>query len=412
VIGKRALLAGIGAVGVSLVALGSVACGSDSSGASGAEYPLVERETPSMQEPVRMSNGAVVTLPALPTVYESEPSASCERELATFHDGSRPTRRPIVIPPMPGVHAVAVSEHTTRVEWSFRDLPADCRPASILISVRNGSEPSATPTTKEVEIHGAEGNAEIAYPEFLPIPTVAAVSAFTSAGHRSRTASVLIERSANVPPDPPAALPQLTAPAGRPLTCRGDATVVADPADDVLSYAPGSPPTQVTRMTPALAAIDIVRARVQIDGQTICASFTLAQSPGDADFWLTLTLMDATTASCCASLRFRRTAGRLELGHHTIDSDGSYKLRPVQGAGAALRDNTLVISGTLPPPSAWRYRTRRVPAPENIGWSATTGYLPRKYGPTYGDWLPRYHAIDQPMIRQHDGVTVRPGATP
>jgi hypothetical protein len=84
----------------------------------------------------------------------------------------------------------------------------------------------------------------------------------------------------------------------------------------------------------------------------------------------------------------------------------------VQRAGAALRDNTLVISGTLPPPNAWRYRIRRMPASENIGWSATTGYLPEKYGPMYGDWLPRYHPIDQPMIRQHDGATVRPSATP
>ncbi len=406
------MLSGVGAVGTGLVALALVACGSDSSAVSAAEYPLVERETPSMQKPVRMPNGAVVTLPALPTVYESEPSASCERELATFHDGSRPARRPIVVPPMPGLRAIAVSRRTTRVEWAFRDLPADCRPAAIIIAVRNGTDPSATPSTKQVEVHGVEGHAEIAYPDFLPIPTVAMVSSFTVTGRRSRTASVLIERRANVPPDPPAPIPRLTAPAGQPITCRAHATVVADPADDVLTYAPGSPPTQVTRMTPALGAIDIVRARVQLDGRTICASFTLAQPPRDADFWLTLNVMDATTSSCCASLRFRRTAGRLEVGHHTVDANGAYELRPVQRAGAALRDGTLVISGTLPPPNAWPYRTRRIPAPANIGWSATTGYLPEKHGPFYGDWLPPHHAINQPMIRQRDGVTIRPGATP
>ena len=365
-----------------------------------------------MQQPVTMSNGAVATLPALPTTYDSEPSRSCERVLATSHDGSQPTRRPIVIPPMPGLRAVAVSEHTTRVEWSFRDLPEDCRPAAILIAVRNGIDPSATPTTKRVKTHGVDGSTEITYPEFLPVPTVAIASSYTARGLRSRTASVLIERSGKVPPDPPRAIPPRTAPAGQPITCIGRTTVVADPADDILTYAPGSPPKQVTQMTLSLSAIDITRAQVQIEGRTLCASFVLAQPPGDIDFWLALNLMDATTTSCCASLRVRRTAGRLEVGYHSINNKGDYELRPVQEGGAALRNSTLVFSGTLPPPNLWQYVTRRLPAPENIGWSATTGYLPDKYGPTYGDWLPRHEAVNQPMIRQRDGVTVRPGAIP
>jgi hypothetical protein len=410
VICSRTLL--LGAAGIALAVPTLVGCGSETEVAGSREYPLVERVPPAMQQPVTMANGAVVTLPALPTMYESEPSPSCERELATYHDGSQPTRRPVVIPPMPGLRAIAVSEHTTRVEWSFRDLPSECRPATIRLTVRNGTDPRATPTTKRVKLDGADGSTEITYARFLPVPTVAFASSDTANGLRSRTASVLIKRDANVSPDPPAATPPTTAPAGRPITCIGRTTVVADPAGDVLTYAPGSPPRPVAEMTPALSAIDITRAHVQINGRTLCASFVLAEPPGEVDFRLTLHLMDATTSSCCASLRFRRTAGRLEAGYHFINGNGGYELRPMQHGGAALRNSTLTISGTLPPPNEWQLRTRRVPTPENAGWSVTTGYAPDTYGPTYGDWLPRHDAVNQPMIRQRDGATVRPGAAP
>jgi hypothetical protein len=67
-----------------------------------------------------------------------------------------------------------------------------------------------------------------------------------------------------------------------------------------------------------------------------------------------------------------------------------------------------VITGTLPPPSVWQSQGKRMPAPTNIGWSVTSAYFPKKYGPYYGDWLPRYEAVGQPLIRQRDGVTVRP----
>jgi hypothetical protein len=52
-----------------------------------------------------------------------------------------------------------------------------------------------------------------------------------------------------------------------------------------------------------------------------------------------------------------------------------------------------------------------MPTAENIGWGLTTGYFPEKYGPYFGDWLPRHEAVNQPLIRQRDGATVRPRTT-
>jgi hypothetical protein len=301
------------AAAVLLVLLSVTGCGSSASKGSPDDYPIVEPSAPKMQEPITTPNGAVVTLPALPTTYEVDPSRTCERALATFHDGRKPARRPIVIPPAPGLRAVAVTKRRTRVEWSFGDLPKDCRPVAILVAVRNGTDPRATPTTRELRVRGAAGSAEITYPEFLPAPDVAIASAISREELRSRTVSVLIERPANLPSDPPEPAPPVTAPAGRPIACTGRATVVDDPAGDILTYEPGSPPAQVARLTSELSRVDITRAAVQIDGRTICARLVFARPPEDADFRVTLTLRDTTSSSCCASLRFRRTAGRLEV---------------------------------------------------------------------------------------------------
>lgn len=203
VITVRGRLSPLRTAGVVLVLLGVTGCGGSTSTGSPEDYPIVESPTPQMQRPVTTPGGAVVTLPALPTVYETDPSPTCERALATFHDGSQPARRPIVIPPAPGLRAVAVTEHTTRVEWWFRDLPADCRPVAILVAVRNGTDPRATPTTKQVEVQGVTGSTEITYPDFLPPPDVANASAYSREGHSSRTMTVLIKRPTNVPADPP-----------------------------------------------------------------------------------------------------------------------------------------------------------------------------------------------------------------
>jgi hypothetical protein len=76
---------------------------------------------------------------------------------------------------------------------------------------------------------------------------------------------------------------------------------------------------------------------------------------------------------------------------------------PVPDAGASLRGNILLMTGTLPPPSAWQLRTRRTPAARNIGWSVTSGYFRNEYGPFYGDWLPGYEDVGEPVIRHRDG---------
>ncbi len=52
---------------------------------------------------------------------------------------------------------------------------------------------------------------------------------------------------------------------------------------------------------------------------------------------------------------------------------------------------------------------RRMPEVENLAWSVTTGYFPDKYGPYFGDWLPRHEPVGQPAIRHSDGSKVEPG---
>jgi hypothetical protein len=379
-------------------------CGS-SSGDDASKYPQVTSPPAEHQPPVTTPSGAVVTLPALPKVYEVEPSPTCERSEVIEQDGSR---RPVAIPPAPGLRATALAKHTTRLEWWFDEVPDDCRPSEMLVSVVAGTSVNATPWTEHVDFTGATGNADLKYPEFLPVPDVARASAVLRDGRRSRVVSVLIRREANTPDDPPEPPPPVTAPAGKPVTCRSRATVVDEAAGDVLTYEPGSPPAQVRTMTPALSAIDITRAVVQIDGRTVCASFRFARAPAPQKFQLTFNLADTTEKYCCASLRFRRTPGHLELGHFSVDQNGVYELRPVALAGADLHGKTLTVSGRLPDARGWPGEARRFPR-ENLAWSVTTGYFPKKYGPSFGDWLPRHEPIDQPAIRHRDGAIIRPG---
>ncbi len=385
-------------LGALLVLVSSLtACAGSATSSGPGDYPIVEPPSTKAQAAV--------------AAYETDPSPTCERALATYHDGSKPTRRAIVIPPAPGLRSVALTERTTRVDWSFRALPADCRPVAIVVSVHSTTHPRATPTTERVDVDGVSGSTRITYPEFLPPPDVAAASVYSAAGGRSRTVSVRIERAKNVPPEPPEPTPLVTAPAGAPIACTGPATVVDDPAGDVLTYAPGSPPARVPRLTPELSGIDITRATVRIDGAKMCGTFVFAEPPA-GDFQLTLTLRDTTTSACCASLRFRRMAGRLEVGHETHNEEGASELEPVSGAGAALRGETLVVTGTLPPPNVWQFGTRRLPAAAEVGWSATTRFFSEQYGPYYGDWLPRHEPVGEPIIRHRDGATVLPGSRP
>jgi hypothetical protein len=159
-----------------------------------ADYPLVTETAPARQAPITTPSGALVQRPVKPSRREIDPSPSCERIIATFHDGRVPAKQPIVVPPAPGLRAVAVSDREVRLEWSFRSLPDACRPAGVLLSVIANDDSGATPTNKEVEVATTTGAIEIAYPDFLPPPDVAMASAYMPDGRRSRTVRVLISR--------------------------------------------------------------------------------------------------------------------------------------------------------------------------------------------------------------------------
>jgi hypothetical protein len=157
-------------------------------------YPLVRETAAAHQPPVTTPGGAVVRRPVKPSAHTAVPSQACERVMATFHDGRRPFRRPIVIPPRPGLRAVAVSQREVEVEWSFRSLPEACRPAAVVVSVIANDDVRATPTNREVAVTARTGTTRIAYPDFLSAPDVAMASAVMRNGRSSRTARVLISR--------------------------------------------------------------------------------------------------------------------------------------------------------------------------------------------------------------------------
>jgi hypothetical protein len=181
-------------LGIALLAVG---CGADQqsrSGADGEGYPLVTETRPEYQPAVTTESGAVVRLPLKPSEYEVDPTPTCERMMATFHDGSTPARRPVVVPPRPGLRAKAVSSHEVELTWWFESLPSECRPKQLLLSVTAGDHVGATPTTKEIAVADLSGAMRIVYPEFLPPPDVAMASSLSADGHHSRLARVLISR--------------------------------------------------------------------------------------------------------------------------------------------------------------------------------------------------------------------------
>jgi hypothetical protein len=346
---------------------------------------------------VTTPSGEVVIKHVLPTALTTEPSASCESKYVRSVDGSQ---QRVIAPPMPGLRATAVTEHTTRIEWWFDELPDDCDDIQLAFVVDALTTEHAVPWVERgVEVNGRSGSTEVTYPDFQPAPEVAsAVAYFPQNDRRGRTATILIKRSQNTPPDPPEPLPPVTAPAGKPVSCSSQPTVVSDASGDVLTYGPGDPPTQVKRMTRALSGIDITQASVQIDGLTICAKFTFAKEPTDEDFRVSFTLYDPGH-ECCGTLRYRRTAGRIEVGHHYTDSNGVYQLEPIENAGTSLRGSTLILTGTLP-------ASADPPTASNLVWTVTTGYFPDD-APDFGDWLPREEPINQPGIRHRDGAVVQ-----
>jgi hypothetical protein len=112
--------------------------------------------------------------------------------MVTYHDGSKPTRRPILTPPTPDVKAVAVGSHEVEFTWSFEKLPRGCRPAIVALTIHN--DLPYTPMTELVPVTGRQGTHRMTLPDFIPRPDKALVSALGSRGQRSGMVRVSIER--------------------------------------------------------------------------------------------------------------------------------------------------------------------------------------------------------------------------
>lgn len=168
------------------------ACGASPQAADGDDdrYPVVTDPPPTYGETVTEPSGALVSRPVKPTEYETQPSPSCERQPYRSASGDGL----IIVPPRPGLTATAVSARTVEVSWWFEEVPKDCRPASMLVSIVANDATSATPTTVSVPFTGKTGAITLEYPDFLPPPDVALASALMVRGERSRTAKVLIHR--------------------------------------------------------------------------------------------------------------------------------------------------------------------------------------------------------------------------
>jgi hypothetical protein len=134
------------------------ACGASQQGAEGGDdlYPVVTDPLPEYGETVTVG-GAMVSKPVKPTEYETEPSPSCERQPYKSASGGGL----MIVPPRPGLSAKAVSERSVEVSWRFEEVPDDCRPVSVLVSIVANDAPTATPTTVTVPYGGETGTATV-----------------------------------------------------------------------------------------------------------------------------------------------------------------------------------------------------------------------------------------------------------
>jgi hypothetical protein len=193
----RSSLLGAATTAMSIViVLALAACGGDGSSdrAAASDYPLVLL-APFDRQPIFDSSGEVVSYEPRPPASEVvRPSRTCERHMATYHDGSKPTQRPILAPPRPGLRAVALSSHVVRLEWSFDQTPAECEPVNVRLSVVASRGTLATPTGVARAVTADKGTATIEYADFLPPPDTALASAYMANGMRSHVARVSISR--------------------------------------------------------------------------------------------------------------------------------------------------------------------------------------------------------------------------
>ena len=138
------------------------------------------------------------------------------------------------------------------------------------------------------------------------------------------------------------------------------------------------------------------------------ATFVFTKPPTNPTLRLILVLRYTSHSSCCAALYFRQSRGQPEVGSDSRNPDNQGDLRPVHESGAAIHGNTLTITGTLPPPTQWRMVTHHMPSANHVGWSATATLTLTKNGPGYGDLLPGYKSVGEPIIRHRDGKAIPP----
>ena len=152
----------------------------DSPGVDGNEYPVV-RET----NVGHTADGR----PVLPNETSIRPGATCERRPYKSANGTHLS----VVPPTPGLEAVAVDDHVVELTWSYRSLPPDCEPVQVELAVfANKPGIDALPKTKFVSVDGLTGSTRLRYHDFLPSPNMALATSIPREGFHSRTVRVLI----------------------------------------------------------------------------------------------------------------------------------------------------------------------------------------------------------------------------
>jgi hypothetical protein len=150
---------------------------------TGEQYPMTTRWT------------SADDLPA----YEVEPGTTCERDIASGHDGPVPT----IIPPTPGLKASlerkplqlgqASFKEAVVVEWSFERIFGDCPPTKLSLSIANPT-PGMPPLTLPFEVHARSGVSRL--PVLDSFRAVKLLRARTESvdGTTSGTVEVLIRR--------------------------------------------------------------------------------------------------------------------------------------------------------------------------------------------------------------------------
>src|SRR5437660_9896707 len=150
--------------------VGAILCLTGCGGSSSeAAYPTVIVPPLKHLPPVTTPNGAVVWLNRLPRAYSTRPSASCEW-VAYRPDRNKPPGPVSLSPPAPGLKATALSPRRIRIEYTFRTLPADCRPSYVTLGIEASQSVSATPNAKDFRLHELSGTETLTYPSFLPRP--------------------------------------------------------------------------------------------------------------------------------------------------------------------------------------------------------------------------------------------------